>query len=161
MGQRPYPSSLGGVYQPVKGWKEPLSQKIPNPTTVSQPFTHRSFRESAQGICMTVVLLRDCTGSEKQEMMSFRHRNGLGATRWSRWEVEGVRVYLVGSKLHSGFAFDQSGINLHNDRLYRIGTAPALKTIRQTVNVAFHDSSPQQLTLYLFSEKLHAQGPSP
>lgn len=76
-------------------------------------------------------------------------------------EVEGARFYLVGSKLHSGFAFNQSGINLHNDRLYRIGTAPALRTIRQTVNMALKNSSQQKLTLYLLCEKLHAQGPSP
>lgn len=104
---------------------------------------------------MTVVLWRDCTGSEKQAMMSFRHRNCLRKKR------RGARFYLVGSKLHSGFAFDQSCINLHNDRLYRIGTAPALKTGRQTVNLASNDSSQQKLTLYLFCEKLHAQGPSP
>lgn len=46
------------------------------------------------------------------------------------------RVYLVGSELHSGFAFDQGCIDLHDDRLYRVGTAPALKAIRQTVNPA-------------------------
>lgn len=45
--------------------------------------------------------------------------------------------YLIGSKLHSGFSFHQSCIYLHNDRLYGIGTAPAL-----------------------FSEEFHAQGPA-
>lgn len=107
---------------------------------------------------MTVVLWRDCTGSEKQAVKSIRHRNWLGR---KLMRLKQPRFYLVGSKLHSGFAFNQSGINLHNDRLYRIGTAPALRTIRQTVNVALKHSSQQKLTLYLLCEKLHAQGPSP
>lgn len=61
----PYPSSLGGVYQPAGTGRQALSQGIPHPATFSPTCTHRSFHESARGICMTVVLWRDCTGSGK------------------------------------------------------------------------------------------------
>lgn len=76
--------------------------------------------------------------------------------------------YLIGSKLHSGFSFHQSCIYLHNDRLYRIGTAPALlqkekKEKRPNYltcgEVCCLDANKVSPT-YLFSEEFHAQGPS-
>lgn len=62
------------AWEDMKGASQP---KTPNAAAASQPDTHRSFRESARGICMTAVLWRDCTGSgkkKKQAMTSFRHR---------------------------------------------------------------------------------------
>lgn len=63
----PYPSSLGGVYQPARTATQALSLGTTHtrPATPSHTCTHRSFHESARGICTTVVLWRDCTGSGK------------------------------------------------------------------------------------------------
>lgn len=73
--------------------------------------------------------------------------------------------YLIGSKLHSGFSFDQSCIYLHNDRLYRIGTAPALLQKKKkhhylTCGQVCHLHGNKVSLTYLFSEEFHAQGPS-
>lgn len=68
----PYPSSLGGVYQPVETQREtplpidPYHCACEPPPKYQEIFTHHSFHESAQGICTTVVLGQDCTGSEEQ-----------------------------------------------------------------------------------------------
>lgn len=44
-----------------------------------------------------------------------------------------LKTNLISSKLYSSFPFDQGGIDLHNDGLYGIGTAPALKVhVRET-----------------------------
>lgn len=56
----PYPSSLGGVYQPVGETGRHCDRRICNtPTdtaTLACKSTYRSFHESARGICTTVVL---------------------------------------------------------------------------------------------------------
>lgn len=107
-----------------------------------------------------------CSGEIVLVLKNRRWRHSKTGNAYARTtrrgrRVEGARSYLVGSKLHSGFAFDQSCINLHDDRLYGIGTAPALKSSRQTLNLAFNHRWQQKPTRYLFCEKLHAQGPSP
>lgn len=44
----------------------------PPPPKYGEIFTHHSFHESARGICTTVVLGQDCTGSEEQFILFFR-----------------------------------------------------------------------------------------
>lgn len=78
----PYPSSLGGVYQPVETQRETPLPMDPYHFVSAEPkhleiFTHRSFHGSARGICTTVVLWQDCTGSEKQIMFCKMHRMSI------------------------------------------------------------------------------------
>lgn len=73
----PYPSSLGGVYQPGRANKRLCSCFFKRYMLITKPLktvTHRSFRESAPGICTTVVLWQDCTDSTIQEItLSIKH----------------------------------------------------------------------------------------
>lgn len=68
----PYPSSLGGVYQPGGKhnhiwWDGYTTVSLQRNNNNNKSTTHHSFHESAPGICMTVVLWQDCTGSTRKK----------------------------------------------------------------------------------------------
>lgn len=90
-----YPSSLGGVYQPEQKITQevaivPTGVYIINIIYYSSSYgliigTYHSFRESGPGICMTVVLWQDCTGSERGEKSKNKNRSDSSSTTSSNW----------------------------------------------------------------------------
>lgn len=103
---------------------------------------------------MTVVLWQDCTGSERQKATCQYAEAGWSIyfTCFHYWNKVHLKTkanitpvhdmcYLIGSKLHPGFSFNQSCIYLHNDRFYGIGTAPALTNANgnESVPVVSHN----------------------
>lgn len=92
--------------------------------------TYHSFHESGPKTYMTVVLWQDYTGSIMKQKSSCRLQwanTCLHINTKVKKNARRPKTNLISSKLYSCFSFDQSGIDLHNDRLYGIGTAPALR----------------------------------